>query len=64
MQEYLYNASREDGPLKEGQRYWASFALLQIQSKLCQEGMQRLLQQDADGNPASIESGALLLVRI
>jgi hypothetical protein len=64
MQELLYAASREGGPMKEGQRYWAGFAVLQIQSQLCQAQMKHILQQHAKGNPAAIESGALLLVHI
>ena len=60
-QDYLRAAQREEGCLKEGQRYWASFALARVQSALCERQMRKLLQGDA-AEHAPIESGALLLV--
>jgi hypothetical protein len=61
-QEYLYNASKEEGALKQGQRYWARFALQQIQSKLCEVEMKHLLEGDNENTLSNIEVGALLLV--
>ncbi len=48
--------------MKEGQRYWATFALRHIQSFLCAEKMQELLATDTEDNNVHLEQGALLLV--
>ena len=60
-QDYLRAAQQEGGCLKEGQRYWASFALARVQSALCERQMRELLEGDS-AEHAPIESGALLLV--
>lgn len=49
--------------MKEGQRYWATFALRHIQSFLCAQKMQDLLTMDTEENAVHVERGALLLVK-
>ncbi len=63
MQDFLCSAQREPGPLKEGQRYWAAFALERVQALLAVRAMRRLLDDADHGADVPIESGALLLVR-
>ena len=60
-QDYLRAAQQEEGSLKEGQRYWASFALTRVQSAICERQMRELLEDD-NAEHAPIESGVLLLV--
>lgn len=62
-QDFLHAASQAEGPLKEGQRYWARFALCRIQSWLSAEKMQEILAAETDDNFLHLERGALLLVR-
>ena len=62
-QDFLCAAQREQGSLKQGQRYWAAFALGRVQAMLAMRAMRQLLQDADDGVEVPIEAGALLLVR-
>ncbi|CAL8465273.1 g4808 [Coccomyxa elongata] len=62
--DFLYAASRVSGPMKVGQRFWSRFALRHIQSWLCAQEMQEILEVETEDHSVHVERGALLLAQI